>query len=69
MLSKTLIYFSRPIYSTNAGITSPSSIVITNLNDFVNRALEVIRKLDELIGENLGAVGINTTDDALVKHH
>ncbi|CAF2830935.1 unnamed protein product [Rotaria sp. Silwood2] len=58
-----------PTYSSSAGVTGPSSIIIMNLDDFVNRALEVIETLDGFIDEKLGVHGNDPTDDTSAEHH
>jgi hypothetical protein len=40
-----------------------------NLDDFVNRALEVIQELDGFIEQKQGVHGIDSTDGASAEHH
>ncbi len=51
-----------------SGVTDPSSIVIMNLDNFVHRALEVIRKHDGFIDEKQGVHSIDPTDGASAEH-
>ncbi|CAF1528466.1 unnamed protein product [Rotaria sordida] len=56
-------------YSSSTGTTGSSSIIIINVDDFVQRTLTVIRQLDIFIEAKQGVRGSDVTDGASAEYH